>query len=75
MLDIITHYAYNKNMKFREIERIILKDGWRFKNAEGSHRQYIHPVKPGKVTIPYHNKDIAPIVIKSILKQAGIKKE
>jgi predicted RNA binding protein YcfA (HicA-like mRNA interferase family) len=59
-------------MKFREIEKIILADGWAFKNAKGSHHHYEHPKKPGKLTIPYHNGDIAPIIIKSILKQAGL---
>jgi predicted RNA binding protein YcfA (HicA-like mRNA interferase family) len=59
-------------MKFREIEKILLTDGWVFKCAKGSHHQYIHPIKPGKVTIPYHSDDIAPVIIKSILKQAGL---
>ena len=60
-------------MKFQEIERIILKDGWALKNVEGSHYQYVHAYKKGKVTIPYRNKDLHPLTIKSILKQAGIK--
>lgn len=60
-------------MRFREIERIIMADGWKFKTAKGSHNHYIHPVKPGKVTIPNHPGDIAPVIIRSILKQAGIK--
>jgi predicted RNA binding protein YcfA (HicA-like mRNA interferase family) len=59
-------------MKFREIEKIILADGWTFKSAKGSHRQYVHPTKPGKVTLPFHSGDIAPIIVKSILKQAGL---
>ena len=59
-------------MKFREAEKILLADGWIFKNAKGSHYQYVHPTKPGKVTIPYHTGDIAPIIIKAILKQAGL---
>ena len=62
-------------MKFREIEKMILKDGWIFKGAKGSHYQYEHPVKLGKVTIPYHSGDIAPVIIKAILKQAGFLKE
>jgi len=60
-------------MKFQEIERIILNDGWRLKSVKGSHYQYIHPAKPGKVTIPYHTGDIAPVIVRSILKQAGLK--
>ncbi len=35
----------------KDMERIIKKDGWRLKNQVGSHRQYVHPNKPGKI---YH---------------------
>jgi predicted RNA binding protein YcfA (HicA-like mRNA interferase family) len=59
-------------MKFQEIERIVLNDGWTLKAIKGSHHQYTHLKKSGKVTIPYHSGDIAPVIIKSILKQAGI---
>lgn len=59
-------------MRFREIEKIILDDGWYYKNSKGSHNQYVHPTKPGKVTIPNHSGDIPYIVVKSILKQAGL---
>lgn len=44
--------------KPKELERIILEDGWVFKMQTGSHRHYTHPTKPGKVTIPFHCKDI-----------------
>lgn len=60
-------------MKFREIENIIKKDGWQFEYATGSHYYYKHPTKPGKVTIPHHNKDLKTKTINSILKQAGLK--
>lgn len=60
-------------MKFKEIERIILDDGWYFKNQKGSHNHYKRPTKSGKVTIPQHPGDIHPDTIKSILKQAGLK--
>lgn len=60
-------------MKPWELEKIVLADGWMFKSQEGSHRHYIHPVKPGKVTIPFHCKDIPRGTEKSILKQAGLK--
>ncbi|MFP3088932.1 type II toxin-antitoxin system HicA family toxin [Treponema sp. TIM-1] len=59
-------------MKFQEIERMVLNDGWTLKTIKGSHHQYIHPKKLGKVTIPYHSGDIAPVIIRFILKQAGI---
>lgn len=59
-------------MKFREVEKILLDDGWVFKNAKGSHNQYIHPTKPGKVTIPNHRGDLDPKTVKSIFRQASI---
>ncbi len=60
-------------LKPREMENLILADGWVFKSQTGSHRHYTHPTKPGKVTIPFHGKDIPKITEKSILKQAGLK--
>lgn len=59
-------------MRFREIEKIILADGWKFKKAKGSHYSYIHPSKPGKVTIPNHPGGIALGIVKQIFKQAGL---
>lgn len=60
-------------MRFREIEKQILDDGWILTDVRGSHHQYKHPTKPGKVTIPNHRGDIPQIVVNSILKQAGLK--
>lgn len=59
--------------KPRELEKLILSDGWVFKEQIGSHRHYVHPIKPGKVTIPFHGKDIPKGTENSILKQAGLK--
>ena len=56
-----------------EMEREILADGWTFKSQVGSHRQYSHPTKPGKVTIPFHSKELTKAVENSIRKQAGLK--
>lgn len=60
-------------MRFRDVEKMLLSDGWVLKGARGSHRQYIHPTKKGKVTIPYHSGDLDPKTVDSILKQAGLK--
>jgi len=35
--------------------------------------QFKHQTKPGKVTIPIHNKDLKPKTLSTILKQAGLK--
>ena len=57
----------------KEIEKIILKDGWyRVKCNHGSHRKYQHPKKIGKVTIPFHNKTLTQKTLKSICLQAQL---
>ena len=60
-------------IKARELEKRILADGWVLKMQRGSHRQYIHPSKPRKVTIPFHGGDIPKGTENSILKQARLK--
>jgi len=51
-------------------------DGWYFVEQEGSHRQYKHNVKKGKVTVPGKmGSDLAHGTLNSILKQAGLKGE
>lgn len=57
----------------REVDKLIRSDGWYEVKKVGSHHQYKHPTKQGKVTIPEHaGKDIHIAVVKSIKKQAGI---
>ena len=59
-------------MTAKEIEKILLADGWYHKNTKGSHKQFKHPTKPGKVTVTHPRKDIPIKTVKSICKQAGI---
>lgn len=59
-------------MRFREVENIILKDGWYQVKQKGSHHQYKHPTKSGKITIPEHGGDLNLDTVKSILRQAGL---
>ena len=60
-------------MRYREIDKILRADGWCEVKQVGSHHQYKHPAKPGKVTVPGHaGKDLNPTTVKSILKQAGL---
>lgn len=60
-------------MKPKEIIKRLEKEGWKFKDSNGSHRHYIHPTTKGKVTVPYHNKDLKKGTLNSIYKQAGWK--
>jgi predicted RNA binding protein YcfA (HicA-like mRNA interferase family) len=61
-------------MKVRDLLKMLAKDGWAQKNQEGSHRQFVHRTKPGKVTVNGHpSEEVAPGTFKSIMKQAGLK--
>ena len=53
---------------------MVEKDGWYLHATRGSHRQYKHPTKPGRVTIPGKlSDDLALGTFNSVLKQAGLK--
>jgi predicted RNA binding protein YcfA (HicA-like mRNA interferase family) len=59
--------------KVREAIRLVERAGWQWVRTRGSHRQYRHPTKPGRVTIPGSLSDeVPPGTWKSILRQAGI---
>jgi predicted RNA binding protein YcfA (HicA-like mRNA interferase family) len=61
-------------MKVREILRVIEADGWYLIGQRGSHRQYKHPVKTGRVTVAGHPGDDVKLgTLNSILRQAGLK--
>lgn len=60
-------------MTARELEKILLADGWYYDSARGSHKYFRHPEKEGKVTIPQHKGDVKIKTARSILKQAGLK--
>ena len=61
-------------MKIRVVIALVEKDGWRLVKTRGSHRQYKHPQKPGRVTIAGHpGDDLSQGTRNSVFKQAGLK--
>ena len=61
-------------MKVRDALLLIEDDGWLLVATRGSHRQYKHASKPGRVTVAGKpSDDLAPGTFASILKQAGLK--
>lgn len=58
----------------RELIRLLEEDGWYRVRQKGSHRQYKHPTKPGRVTVAGNLADeVPPGTLNSVLKQAGLK--
>lgn len=61
-------------MKVSEILTMLHENGWQLVASRGSHRQFKHPDKPGRVTVAGKpSDDLAPGTLNSILKQAGMK--
>ncbi len=61
-------------MKVHEVLALLKKDGWYLVATRGSHRQFKHPVKIGRVTVAGKpSDDLAPGTLNSIIKQAGLK--
>lgn len=61
-------------MKVRDILKLLADDGWFLVVTEGSHRQFKHGTKKGRVTVPGKpNHELPPGTLNSILRQAGLK--
>ena len=63
-------------MKVREVIRLIESDGWYLVATKGSHRQYRHAIKSGRVTVAGKpSDDLAPGTLGSIMKLARLKEK
>ena len=60
-------------MTSSEIIKRLKQDGWIIHNVRGSHYQFKHLVKKGKVTVPHPNKSIPIGTLKNIYKQQMLK--
>jgi predicted RNA binding protein YcfA (HicA-like mRNA interferase family) len=64
--------ARKSNRTPREIAARLRKDGWTIKRrGPGDHVQYVHPTKPGKVTLDTGADPIPTGTLRSIYRQAG----
>lgn len=62
-------------MKVSQVIKRLEAEGWFIVAQNGSHRQYKHPINPGRVTVAGKPSDeLASGTLNSIAKQAGWKK-
>jgi predicted RNA binding protein YcfA (HicA-like mRNA interferase family) len=62
-------------LKVSEIIKLVEADGWYLAATRGSHRQFKHPEKPGRVTVAGKPSDtLHPRTEQSILRQAQIER-
>jgi predicted RNA binding protein YcfA (HicA-like mRNA interferase family) len=62
-----------KSYSSREVISMLIADGWYEVNCVGSHHQFKHPTKPGRVTVKHPDKDIPRKTLDSIERQSGLK--
>ena len=60
-------------MDSRELIRLLEADGWRRVRQKGSHIQFKHPRKPGRVTVPHPKRDLPLGALRNIEDQSGLK--
>ena len=63
----------NTHMKSADIIKALRADGWEQVAQKGSHIQFKHTSKPGRVTVPHPKRDIPIGTLRSIEKQANLK--
>ena len=59
-------------MRSDEIIAALKADGWREVARRGSHAQFKHPSKSGRVTVPHPRRDVAIGTLRSIERQSGV---
>ncbi|MCO6058082.1 type II toxin-antitoxin system HicA family toxin [Pseudomonas sp. MOB-449] len=60
-------------MRSRELIKLIEADGWFEVDVKGSHHQFKHPTRKGRVTVPHPKSDLPEGTVRNILKQAGLR--
>jgi predicted RNA binding protein YcfA (HicA-like mRNA interferase family) len=65
--------VYNYTMKSHDVIRALKSDGWEQVAQKGSHVQFKHPSKKGRVTVPHPTKDVPIGTLRSIESQASLK--
>lgn len=64
-----------RNITSHDIIRVLKKKGWNHVGTTGSHWQFKHPTKKGRVTVPHPKKSLGLGTLKSILRQANLTDE
>ena len=60
-------------MNSRAVIAALRADGWFEVARRGSHVQFKHELKPGRVTVPHPKRDLPLGTLRSIEKQSGLK--
>jgi len=64
-----------KRLTQREVEAILIDNGFEFRRQRGSHRIFAKPGHPRPVPIPEHGKSLAPGTLAAIIRESGLPKD
>ncbi|MBK6598108.1 MAG: type II toxin-antitoxin system HicA family toxin [Proteobacteria bacterium] len=53
-------------MQSRAIIKLLQTEGWQLQRTRGSHHQFVHPTKPGTITVPHPKKDLVKDLVQAI---------
>jgi predicted RNA binding protein YcfA (HicA-like mRNA interferase family) len=70
-VDTPTACVFIHTINSRDVISALTADGWFEVNRVGSHAQFKHDTKKGRVTVPHRAKDIPMGTLKSSENQAG----
>jgi len=73
IVELYTSGVYIFLMRSVDVISALRADGWFEVATRGSHVQFKHPDKKGRVTVPHPKRDIPIGTLKSIEKQSGLK--
>ena len=59
-------------MTSAELIKRMLKAGWILRGVKGSHHVYVHPDRPGHVTVPHPRKDLGTGLLHKLLKHTDL---
>lgn len=60
-------------MNSKQLIKQLESDGWILRGVKGSHHIFVHPIKPGHLSVPHPKNDMGKGLINKLLKQAGLK--
>lgn len=59
-------------LKPREVEKILLSNGFIVNVSKSSHRHYFNPETKAHTTVPFHSREIAIGTLRSIIRQSKL---
>jgi predicted RNA binding protein YcfA (HicA-like mRNA interferase family) len=61
-------------MNSKELIKRLENDVWQLRSVKGSHHIFVHPVKPGHISVPHPKTDLGKGLVHKLLKQAELQR-